>query len=265
MHPALRHLDHRPWPVPDRPWVLRQSWQHLLFAHWPVPAAALRRLVPPALEVEEFDGTSWVGVVPFLMRDVMLRGVPAVPGLSAFPELNLRLYVRHGDRPGVWFLSLDAANAPAVWTARTFVFLPYVRARMPVAVGPGGVDYRSYRRWDGPPVHFEATYRPTGPVYHAGPGTLDHWLTERYCLYAQSPRGTLIRVQIHHDQWPLQPAEASIARNDLPSPHGLALPDVPPLLHFARRLDLVTWPPERVAGLRSPDGEGERRTGSEGR
>ena len=124
MHPSLRETAHRPWALPSARWSWRQRWCDLLFAHWPVPASVLRPLVPAALEVQEFEGTSWVGVVPFRMEGVTPRFLPAMPWVSAFPELNLRLYVSDGERPGVWFLSLDARNSLAVWAARTFFHLP---------------------------------------------------------------------------------------------------------------------------------------------
>jgi uncharacterized protein YqjF (DUF2071 family) len=124
MHPALSKVDHRPWPLPSGPWRMRQSWRDLLFAHWPVPAARLRALVPAPLEIDEHDGSSWVGVVPFRMAGVAPRPLPDLPYLSAFPELNLRLYVRLDGKAGVWFISLDAANRAAVWGARLLFHLP---------------------------------------------------------------------------------------------------------------------------------------------
>jgi uncharacterized protein YqjF (DUF2071 family) len=216
--------------------VARQSWHDLLFAHWPVPAAALRDLVPPGLNIDQHGGTSWVGVVPFRMTDVAPRGVPAIPGLSAFAELNVRLYVERDGKPGVWFLSLDAASASAVWAARRFFHLPYHHARMSVTGGER-IHYSSERR--AAPVRFAASYGPTGPVQAARPGTLEHFLTERYCLYAQAPRG-LRRLEIHHQPWPLQPASAEVTTNELLAPHGLAVSGAP-LLHFARRIDMVMW------------------------
>jgi uncharacterized protein YqjF (DUF2071 family) len=245
MHPELQILDHRPWELPGGPWAWRQSWCDLLFAHWPVSVAQLRPLVPDALEIQEFDGTSWIGVVPFQMRGVSRRGVPDLPWLSAFAELNLRLYVAFDGKPGVWFLSLDAANPIAVWAARRWFSLPYFHARMSVqtAAASGEVVYRSARlsRPDG--IEFGAVYRPTSEPYCAAPGTLEHWLTERYCLYAQSPTRGLICVDIHHRPWPLQRAEARIERNDLFRPHGLAVPGPPELLHFSRRIDALAWSP----------------------
>src|SRR5688572_28968890 len=130
MHSAFLRLEHRPWGLPGGAWRWRQSWEDLLFAHWPVPAAVLRPLVPEELRIEEYDGTSWVGVVPFRMSGVMLRPLPDLPGISAFPELNVRLYVERDGKSGVWFLSLDAYNRLAVWGARRFFHLPYFHARM---------------------------------------------------------------------------------------------------------------------------------------
>ena len=248
VHPALERLDHRPWPIPDRPWVWRQSWSDLLFAHWPVPAEALRRLVPEPLTIDTFDGTSWIGLVPFRMHGVMLRPLPDLPYVSAFPELNLRLYVTLGDRPGVFFLSLDAANRLAVWAARRFFHLPYVHARMHLEADGDAVRYASHRLDPPRGTEFRAAYGPTGAVYASQPGTLEHWLTERYCLYAQSPRGRLYRAEVHHLPWPLQPAEATIERNDLFDPHGLDIEGPPTLLHFSRRIDVVVWPLDAIDG-----------------
>ncbi|OFW46331.1 MAG: hypothetical protein A3J29_17665 [Acidobacteria bacterium RIFCSPLOWO2_12_FULL_67_14b] len=244
MHPSLAHLDHRPWPVPGRPWIGRQSWCDLLFAHWPVPVASVRHLVPAGLEVDSFDRQTWIGVVPFRMEGVMVRGLPDVPWISAFPELNVRLYVTRGGKPGVWFLSLDASNPVAVWVARRVFHLPYEHARMKVDLSQAGVEYWSARRR--PPAAFEATFRPTSPVREPARGSLEHWLTERYCFYALDGRGRLLRGDVHHRAWPLQSAEAEIRRNAMLEVHGVSIHDAKPLLHFARRLDMVAWAPTRV-------------------
>jgi uncharacterized protein YqjF (DUF2071 family) len=161
VHPALEKLDHRPWPLPRGPWRWRQRWHDLLFAHWPVPAARLRPLVPPAVSIQERDGTAWVGVVPFRMEGVMRRPLPDVPGLSAFPELNLRLYVEVDGKPGVWFISLDAANRVAVWGARRFFHLPYFLADMESRDDGQRIHYSSVRRAPGARVAFRCVYGPT--------------------------------------------------------------------------------------------------------
>jgi uncharacterized protein YqjF (DUF2071 family) len=245
MHPALRRTDHRPWPLPRGPWLMRQSWRDLLFAHWPVPAARLRALVPPSLAIQEHGGTSWVGLVPFRMAGVSARLVPDVPGLSAFPEMNLRLYVEHEGKAGVWFISLDAANRPAVWGARRFFHLPYFNADMEVREERGRVTYRSERR-AGARVVFRGSYGPTSDVFAARPGSLEHFLTERYCLFAQTPTGAIVRADIHHGPWPLQTAEADIVENTVGDAQGVALSGPPPLLHFSRRNDVVNWLPKLV-------------------
>ena len=241
-HSAFSRLDHRPWPAPSDNWTWRQSWHDLLFAHWPVPAAALRHLVPRELEIQEFNGSSWVGVVPFRMSGVSFRCVPDIPWISEFPELNLRLYVERDHKPGVWFLSLDATNPIAIWAARRFFRLPYHHARITMERDREAIIYRSERRVKaGKPVRFQATYEPTSPPYQAQPGTIEHFLTERYCLYAQDRAGILYRCEVHHVPWPLQQAQAKIRWNGLADPHGFELSGPPLLLHFARRLDVVGW------------------------
>jgi hypothetical protein len=212
-----------------------------------VPRDVLQLLVPPEVQVQQFDGTSWVGLVPFRMEGIAPRGVPDLPWLSAFPELNLRLYVDVGGKPGVWFLSLDAGNPLAVWAARRLFHLPYFHSRMRLDTqGDGAVSYRSFRLRRPRGLEFHASYGPIAAPARAAPGTLEHWLTERYCLYAMSPRGELFRSEVHHQPWPLQAAQGEIIRNDLLLPHGIEFSGQP-LLHFARRLDVVVWSPRRVA------------------
>ncbi len=246
-HTAFDRTEHRPWPLPEGRWSWRQSWRDLLFAHWPIPAERLQPLVPAPLVVQEYEGTSWVGVVPFAMQGVMRRPLPDLPYFSAFPELNLRLYVEVDGKPGVWFLSLDAANAVAVWAARRFFHLPYEHARIAADSEGDEIRFDSSRRGSSDPVRFRAGFRPTSEPHESRPGTLEHWLTERYCLYAQSPRGELFRADVHHVPWPLQSAEAEIELNELTNPFGIELAGEPPLLHFSKRIDVVVWGLETVA------------------
>jgi uncharacterized protein YqjF (DUF2071 family) len=199
--------------------------------------------VPAGLEVEEFEGTSWVGVVPFRMSGVMLRPLPDMPGVSAFPEINLRLYVTHEGKPGVWFLSLDAYSRLAVWTARRLFHLPYFHARISCVREGRRVTYVSERTDEPKAARFRGSYGPVGAPYEAAPGTLEHFLTERYCFYAGASKGRLFRTEVHHRPWPLQPAEAEIELNELTTPHGFELSGAPALLHFAKRLDVVAWSP----------------------
>lgn len=239
-HPAFGRTAHRPWKLPGTPWTWRQSWCDLLFAHWPVDSALLQPFVPEPLNVQEFDGTSWIGIVPFRMEGVMRRPLPDLPGISAFPELNVRLYVEYEGKPGVWFLSLDATNALAVYAARRFFYLPYFNASIELNHIDKSIHYSS-KRQEGTPLGFEASYRPVSLPYEAKSGTLEHWLTERYCLYAQSSKGKLYRAEVHHVPWPLQKAEVEIVLNEMADPYGIELGQKPELLHFASRLDVVVW------------------------
>src|SRR5437867_5100192 len=124
----LNQTSHRPWPLPSRPWVTTMRWHDLLFLHWPVRPEIIRPLIPNGLELDTFDGAAWIGVVPFRMTGVRLRWLPPLPGISAFPELNVRTYVRVRDRPGVYFFSLDAGSRTAVAMARAWFHLPYFHA-----------------------------------------------------------------------------------------------------------------------------------------
>jgi uncharacterized protein len=239
----LNATAHRPWPMPDRPWVMTQTWNDLLFAHWPVEPRVLRPKVPAEFALDLFDGAAWIGVVPFRMSNVGPRGVPALPGLSAFPELNVRTYVQVNDKPGVYFFSLDASSAMAVWTARALFNLPYYRASMTLTRLDTRIEYQSRRSPNGHTAELIATYGPVGEAFEPVPGSLEYFLTERYCLYNRHRTGAPYRLEIHHSPWRLQPAYAELTRNSLADASGLALPSESPRVHFAERQDVVTWMP----------------------
>jgi len=235
---------------------IHMTWRDLCFMHWRADAAALRPLIPDSLEIDQFDGAAWVGVVPFEMRDTRISPLPAVPGVRHFPELNLRTYVKHGDRPGVWFFSLDAGSKVAVRAARQTFALPYFDAEMSIKREPGGaIQFASQRqdRFGGPPAALDVRFRPCGPEAPGEPGSLEHFLTERYSLFAQrgygvprSLRGGLLRGDIEHSPWPLQAAEVELGRNDMFQIAGLEIPEEPPLLHFAGEVNVRAFPPRRV-------------------
>jgi uncharacterized protein YqjF (DUF2071 family) len=216
---------------------MKQIWHDLLFAHWPVPVAAMQRLVPAQLTLDAFDGHCWVGVIPFRMSRIRARGLPPLPGLSRFPELNVRTYVTYGGKPGVYFFSLDAANLPAVWAAHTFYHLPYFQAAMTSKEIDGSIHYSS-RRLHGT-GEFRGRYRPTAEVRLREKGSIEHWFTERYCLYT-THNNQVFRGEIHHLPWLLQDAEAELEINTVAAAAKISLPGSP-LLHFARRLEVLIW------------------------
>ena len=233
--------SHRPWPLPERRWLLFQRWRNLLFAHWPAAPGRLREVVPDALSLDVHDGAAWLTIAPFRIEGLRPRW-PPIPGVSGFPELNLRTYVRFDGRPGVYFFSLDTSSTLSVIGARLFFGLPYRRARMRLTEAAAGVEVRSRRR--GGRATFRASYRPAGRPFEAEPGTLAHFLTERYTLFA--PRGgAVLETEIHHLPWRLRRAEAEIVENRLPEAAGVPCPDGPPLLHFAERQDTLVWAPRR--------------------
>lgn len=228
---------------------MAQSWHDLLFAHWPIDPALLRPHIPVALEIDTFNGQAWIAVVPFRMSGVRLRLTPALPWLSAFPELNVRTYVVTEGKPGVWFFSLDAGNPVAVALARAWFHLPYFRAHMECEDRDGWIQYTSQRTRThryASPATLHARYRPTAEVFESKQGTLEYFLTERYCLYAADSYRRISRGEIHHKSWQLQIAEANFQLNSMAEAAGIALPPQKPLLHFARRQNVVVWAPQRV-------------------
>jgi uncharacterized protein len=251
---AVPPADHRLWPLPAAPWIIAQTWEDLLFAHWPVPPAALASLLPAGLRPDTFEGAAWLTLSPFRLTGFRLRGLPALPGLSDFPEVNVRTYSTLEGKPGVVFFSLDAGSRAAVAGARWLYHLPYFRARFAIATAGERIRYAS-RRVGGRAAELVVEYGPSGPVRPAARDSLAWWLTERYCLYAVDTGGRVHRAEIHHEPWPLQPAEATITRNTLTEIVGAPVAG-PPLLQFARRLDVRVWLPHEAAG------EAPRRAGA---
>jgi uncharacterized protein YqjF (DUF2071 family) len=229
---------------------MAQNWHDLLFAHWPVEKTLLRSLLPTSLEIDVFEGQAWISVVPFAMSGVRLRGTLALTWLSSFPELNVRTYVTGGGKPGVWFFSLDAANALAVKIARSWFHLPYFHAVMNIEreqarTAITEIHYGS-RRKGTVRAEFNAAYAPEGPGFLARPGTPEYFLAERYCLYAQRPDGAILRGEIHHAPWELQQVSARISANTMAAHLGLDLSRPPVLAHFARLQEVVVWQPEML-------------------
>jgi len=234
---TLSEVSQRPWPAPESPWLLGQTLVDQLFVHYRVPVEQLSGLVPDGLEVEEHSGSGWLGVTPYAVTGLRARGLLALPFVSSFLGLNVRTYVTRDDKPGIWFLSLDASSRVAVEAARRLYKLPYFNARISRVRAGGRIAFECSRH---EAQAFSGTYAGDGAAFDAVPGSLEHFLVERYCLYTEHG-GKLYRADIHHLPWPLEPAHAEIDLNTMP-PSGLDIAGEEPVLHYSARQDVVIWP-----------------------
>jgi uncharacterized protein YqjF (DUF2071 family) len=226
---------------------MTQRWNDLLFLHYSLDPEVVRAKVPEVLTLDTYRQRAWVTVAPFWINHLRPPGVPSVPWFSNFNEINVRTYVSFGGKPGVYFFSLDASNLSAVWGARVFYRLPYWQASMKVS-GKGGmkIEYDSKRQHGPKPAELKCSYGPASPrSVHARPGSLEHFLTERYCLYTAT-RKRLYRGDIHHLPWDLQDAQVEMQQNTMAQPTGLQLPPKADLSFFVRELKVLFWAPERL-------------------
>ncbi|WP_423800590.1 YqjF family protein [Neobacillus sp. SAB-20_R2A] len=222
-------------------WIMKQSWRNLLFAHWPVPVEVIRPFVPKALQIDTFERYAWIGIVVFVMDGIFLRGLPRLPLFAKFPEINVRTYVKYKGKPGVYFLSLDAPHWATYTIARKWYRLPYFYSEIHAWEERAEFSYNSVRkdRKSTSPVGFDGKFSASSEVYFAECGTLDHWLTERYCLYSVDAKGNIFCGEIDHAPWPLHRAEADICQNTLVSPFKFDLPKMAPFLHFSPGVDSI--------------------------
>lgn len=221
---------------------MEQGWYGLLFAHWPFPLQRIRDLIPPELEIDTFAGEAWVSIASFHLR-LRPRGLSAMGKLWSFPELNFRTYVRFREHGGIFFFSLDAGSLAAVLGARAFFRVPYFHSRMQIGRDGSQVRFKSERRFS--KASFLAEYRPISAVYEAAPGSLEHWLTERYCFFTLMG-GQVFRTDIHHVPWPVQKTEAKISVNSVASAAGIPLESPPALTGYVEQQEVLVWPLRRA-------------------
>jgi len=257
--------------------LMHQNWGKLLFMHWPIDAEILRPLIPSQLAIDIFDGSAWIGEIPFTMWGIRGSFLPPIPGTSAFHELNVRTYVHLNGVPGVWFFSLDAANGLAVWGARTFYHLPYFKANMSLRQEGNTIEYSSRRRdalsfgeffsaeaaevpgaanaerfRNYPRAELNASWTIGEPLPQSTPGSIEFFLTERYCLYSLH-RDRLYRSRIFHEPWPLRSATLNARQSTMIESLGIAEPQEEPLLHYAEAIAVDIWPLKRVLVLECGD------------
>ena len=244
--------SYRPRPLPAGRWAMNQRWNDLLLAHWPIPAHSLAPLLPEWLSIDTYDGSAWLGAVPFWLDRIKIRGIPTLPGVRGFPDLNLRTYVR--DRftgtPGIYSFSLDSSNLFAVAFERAFYHLPSHWAEMHLEQSSEReFTFYSRRRFSSQSALFVARYRGLGPTHKTAlihPGTLESFFTDRSCLFSSNRVGQPIRAGMHFVPMPLEQAEAEIEHNELAAAIGIQLPAIDPILHYSRRLGVYIWPSEQL-------------------
>ena len=228
---------HRPWPAPMAPWVMTQRWNDLLFLHYPVAPEMLRPLVPEVLTLDTYRQRAWVSVTPFWINHLRPPGVPSLPWISHFSEINVRTYVTYDGKPGVYFFSLDASNLSAVWGARVFYRLPYWQASMKVK-GRGGprLEYRFQAQHGPKPAELRCSYGPASERFHARPGSIEHFLTERYCLYAVQSQTVLPGRYSPSAVGRCRPADVRSGAEHYGPAGGHPASPQPELVYFSREL-----------------------------
>jgi uncharacterized protein YqjF (DUF2071 family) len=238
--------EHRPFPLPNKRWIMQQTWKYLLFLHYKVPFNVLRNLVPEQLELDTYRDEAWISITPFKMRNVRFRGLPPIPSAYNFLELNLRTYVKFNGKSGIYFFSLDTSSTLSALGARV-VFLPYFRAKMKMEI-KDQFYFTSKRifKFKAPAI-LKVKYRPGGTPLISKKGSLEEWLVERYCLFQDSLFGNFIEINIHHLPWNLQKAEVQMLANSLTEPFGFFIPDQQPLVHFAQNTNVLIWPAKLIS------------------
>ncbi|WP_232380776.1 YqjF family protein [Leptospira ainlahdjerensis] len=238
-----KQIFHRPWPLPETKPFMVQYWEELAFLHWEVPKEFLEEVLPKELEVDIFEGKAYIGLVPFRMKGVRPIYLPPLPWISYFPELNVRTYVKNGEKQGVYFFSLDAGNRLVVEIARKFFHLPYLNAKMFFRREKGQKEFFSSRKdARAKPAEFYARYEPISEIYQTKRGTLENWLTERYCLYSKDPKGRIYRGEVHHIPWPLQKGECRIYKNEILQSYGIPIAGEDPLVHYSDSIQVLLYP-----------------------
>ncbi|HEY6230203.1 MAG TPA: DUF2071 domain-containing protein [Pyrinomonadaceae bacterium] len=226
--------------------IMHQDWGKLLFIHWRIDEKLLRPLVPAPLQIDIYHGSAWIAIVPFTMWNISALPpfLPPLPGLSSAHELNVRTYVHLDNEPGVWFLSLDCNSSAAVLGARMLYHLPYYNADIELTADAGAVDY-SLSRNDDPPAEFSASWQTGKPLPRSEPGSLEFFLTERYCLFSEHNHN-IYQARIHHRPWPLRSAELISLESTMIESHGLPTPKEDPHLHYCEEQSVDIWPLRRL-------------------
>lgn len=238
----MKDIAHRPWQLPSKHWIMRQTWSNLFFTHWPIAPEMIRPYIPQSLQIDTFNRYAWVGVVLFVMKGVYPRGLNCISLIRPFPEINVRTYVQFDGKPGIYFLSIDVGDWASCTIAKRWFRLPYFSSDVFFDRKDQNFYFQSNRKGiANTTIKFNGKYIPLPGVFYPQKGTLDHWLTERYCLYSKDQKGNLYCGEIHHRPWPLQNAESEIPTNSLLSPFNFDLTGVKPISHYSKGVDSFIW------------------------
>ncbi len=241
--------NHRPWPIPNKPWRFKQTWHDLLFAHWPVDANYLRPFVPEYLTIETFHDKAWIGVVSFQTSHARARLLPYVPFFKHYNEINIRTYVRYGNTPGVFFFSMNISSPIAATFFHKIFRLPYYYSKIHCNQENDCIQFQCSKTTRNP-IEMDLVYEPTTEAFQASNGTLEHWLTERYCFYTTFNK-TLFRAEILHEPWQLQQASAEIRKCEVAQFSNDDFLQQQPIFHYAKKQEVLSWGLENVLKLKT--------------
>lgn len=233
----LNTTNHRPWPLPESRWKYYQEWNKSLFMHWTVDPAIIEPLIPADITLDLFEGKAWVSVVAFTMQKIRPRHLPFFKPISDFHEINVRTYVTKNNKPGVYFINIEAQKAVSVFLSRNISGLPYEKAVMHRKEQPALCIYTSSNLPK--KFHLHAEYEITKKDITKTP--LDLFLTERYCLYVPV-QNQFYRYNIHHVAWPLQAVTIHKLTLQYQIGHFWVNSNTPPLLsHYSEGVKVVAW------------------------
>lgn len=238
----LNDIIHRPYPLPSKNWIMRQTWKNVLFLHWPIPLEKLRPHIPTSLQIDTYKGTAWLGIILFVLEGIYPFGLSSISLTPKFPEINVRTYVTYNGKPGIYFLSIDVDNWASLKIAKHWYHLPYHSAHISFQKEGESFHCHSVRRENrNDPLSFHCKYASVSDVYAPKEGTLDHWLTERYCFYSSNNGVSIYCGEIHHQPWPLQKAKIELVNHTLFTPFHFDLPEEKPVIHFSPGVDSLMW------------------------
>lgn len=236
----LQSVKHRPWPKPTQFWRYYQEWNNAIFLHWRIEENVLQKLVPPDITVDTFEGYSWVSLVAFTMENIKPRFLPSISAISDFHEINIRTYVIRENKPGVYFLNIEAEKKLSCTIAKALSGLPYEKA---IIKRFNSNEHKAYTSLNtNKQFSFETHFNIGTEIQNVT--LLDKWLTERYCLYSNN-NSDIFRYEIHHKPWQL--FSINIAKLITHYKIGdIDLSRKPDLVHFSNGVKVIAWAKQRL-------------------